>query len=332
MDMPTLSPALVDEIKAKAVRLGFHRVGIAPVGPSAHADYFRRWLAEGRHGEMAYLADRADERVDPAVYFPGVRSAVCVAVRYRTPLNDPPTGTNGRVARYALGDDYHDHLKPRLYALADWLRGRVDGCQTRWRRRHRAGDGEGAGRPRRHRLGRQEHLRHPPRDGSFLLLGEVLTTLDLPADAPVTDHCGSCTRCLDACPTGAITAAYQLDATRCISYLTIEHRGAIAADLQRQMGDWLYGCDVCQDVCPFNRREVTASAPALAPRMASGTLPLDEVLNWSADDYHRHTRRSVLRRVKLPVLQRTAAIALANAEERGRDTFTVSGRPGQAGV
>ena len=332
MDMPTLSPALVDEIKAKAVRLGFHRVGIAPVGPSAHADYFRRWLAEGRHGEMAYLADRADERVDPAVYFPGVRSAVCVAVRYRTPLNDPPTGTNGRVARYALGDDYHDHLKPRLYALADWLRGRVDGCQTRCgvdtvpvmekELAARAGIGW---------VGKNTCVIHP-RDGSFLLLGEVLTTLDLPADAPVTDHCGSCTRCLDACPTGAITAAYQLDATRCISYLTIEHRGAIAADLQRQMGDWLYGCDVCQDVCPFNRREVTAGAPALAPRMASGTLPLDEVLNWSADDYHRHTRRSVLRRVKLPVLQRTAAIALANAEERGRNTFTVSGRPGQAGV
>ena len=304
---------LVAAIKAKAIDLGFDRVGIAPAGPSRYGDYLRRWLDAGRHGEMAYLADRVAERADPAAYFPGVRSAVCVAVNYRTPLSPPPPGDRGRVARYALGDDYHDRIKPRLYDLADWLRAAVPGCQTRCgvdtvpvmekELAARAGVGW---------VGKNTCVIHP-HDGSFLLLGEVLTTLDLPVDDPAVDRCGTCTRCIDACPTAAITEPYQLDATRCISYLTIEHRGDIAADLQRQMGDWLYGCDVCQDVCPWNRRETLTDDPAFAPRHPSGTLPLDEVLTWSTDDYHRHTRRSVLRRVKLPVLQRNAAIARANA-------------------
>jgi epoxyqueuosine reductase len=305
--------ALVAAIKAKATDLGFDLVGIAPTGPSQYGDYLRRWLDAGRHGEMAYLADRYAERADPAVYFPGVRSAVCVAVRYRTTLEDPPDESHGRIARYALGDDYHDRIKPRLYDLADWLRETVRGCETRCgvdtvpvmekELAARAGVGW---------IGKNTCVIHP-RDGSFLLLGEVLTTLDLPVDDPAVDRCGTCTRCIDACPTAAITAPYQLDATRCISYLTIEHRGEIAADLQRQMGDWLFGCDVCQDVCPWNRREATTDDPAFTPRLPSGTVPLDDVLNWSTDDYHRHTRRSVLRRVKLPVLQRNAAIARANA-------------------
>ena len=317
--MPVAPPildrhALAAAIQAKAIGLGFDLVGIAPAGPSRHADYLRRWLDAGRHGEMAYLADRFAERADPAVYFPGVRTAICVAVNYRTPLAKAmDDGPHGRVARYALGDDYHDHIKPRLYELADWLR-EVAPCETRCgvdtvpvmekELAARAGIGW---------VGKNTCVIHP-RAGSFLLLGEVLTTLDLPTDDPAVDRCGSCTRCIDACPTGAITDPYQLDATRCISYLTIEHRGAIAADLQRQMGDWLYGCDVCQDVCPWNRREATHQSPAFAPRHPSGTLPLDEVMSWSTDDYHRHTRRSVLRRVKLPVLQRNAAIARANSE------------------
>ena len=301
-----------DAVKRKAISLGFDLVGIAATGPSRHADYLRRWLDAGRHGEMAYLADRFAERADPSVYFPGVRSAVCVAAVYRTPLEQAREGQQGRIARYALGVDYHDHIKPRLYDLADWLRAET-GCDTR------CGvdtvpvmEKELAARAGLGWMGKNTCVIHPLA-GSFLLLGEVLTTLDLPADDPAVDRCGSCTRCLDACPTGAITDAYQLDATRCISYLTIEHRGAIAADLQRQMGDWIYGCDVCQDVCPWNRRETTTDDPAFAPRWPSGTVPLDEVAGWSTDDYHRATRRSVLRRVKLPVLQRNAANARRNA-------------------
>ena len=320
---------LAAAVKAKATALGFDLVGIAPAGPSTHADYLCRWLAAGRHGEMAYLADRADERLDPAVYFPGVRTAVCVAVNYRTPLADPPPGVNGRVARYALGDDYHDVIKPRLYDLADWLREAVPGCRTRcgvdtvpvMEKELAARGGVGW-------MGKNTCVIHPA-VGSFLLLGEVLTTLDLPVDDPAVDRCGSCTRCLDACPTAAITAPYQLDATRCISYLTIEHAGDIAADLQRHMGDWLYGCDVCQDVCPFNRRDVTTDDPALAPRFPSGTLPVDDVLSWSEDDYRRQMKRSAIKRVKLPVFQRNAGIARDNA---GRRDASKRPPPAAAGV
>ena len=324
--MPTLTDSLAGHalavaIKAKAIDLGFDLVGLAPTGPSRHGDYFRDWLAAGRHGEMAYLADRADERLDPAAYFPGCRSAVCVAKRYRTPLESPPPGANGRVARYALGDDYHDTIKPRLYDLADWLRDAVPGCQTR------CGvdtvpvmEKELAARAGLGWMGKNTCVIHPT-DGSFLLLGEVLTTLELPTDEPAVDRCGSCTRCIDACPTGAITAPYQLDATRCISYLTIEHRGEIAPGLQRQTGDWLYGCDVCQDVCPFNRREVTTGDPAFAPRFPTGTLPLADVLAWSADDFRAAMKGSAIKRVKLPVFRRSAAAAAANAIPRdGRPT------------
>ena len=309
---PTLADhAIAVAVKAKAVDLGFDLVGIAPTGPSAHADYFRDWLAAGRHGEMAYLADRAAERADPAVYFPGCRSAICVAKRYRTPLEPTPSG-HGRVARYALGDDYHDVIKPRLYDLADWLRETVPGCQTR------CGvdtvpvmEKELAARAGLGWMGKNTCVIHPT-DGSFLLLGEVLTTLDLPTDDPAVDRCGTCTRCLDACPTGAITAPYQLDATRCISYLTIEHRGPIDAELQPLMGDWLYGCDVCQDVCPFNRRSPDATDPALAPRLASGSLPIGDVLEWTADDFSRQFKRSAVKRVKLPLFRRNAAVAHGN--------------------
>ncbi len=304
--------AVARDVRAKAIGLGFDLVGIAPAGPSRHADYLRRWLDAGRHGEMAYLADRFAERADPGVYFPGVRTAVCVAANYRTPLADPPAGANGRVARYALGDDYHDHIKPRLYALADWLRAEVPGCQTRCgvdtvpvmekELAARAGVGW---------VGKNTCVIHPAA-GSFLLLGEVLTTLDLPVDDPAVDRCGTCTRCLDACPTGAITAAYQLDATRCVSYLTIEHRGDIAGELRAGMGDWLYGCDVCQDVCPWNRKPTLTQDPAFTPRFPSGTVPLDAVMTWAEDDFRRQTKGTAIRRVKLPILQRNAAIARAN--------------------
>jgi epoxyqueuosine reductase len=146
-----------------------------------------------------------------------------------------------------------------------------------------------------------------PDIGSWILLGEVLTTLALPADQPATDRCGTCTRCIDACPTQAITQPYQLDATRCISYLTIEHSGGISLPLN----NWLYGCDICQDVCPWNRRAVATLEPRLAPRFAAGTLDLDEVDSWTIEDYRQRLRGSAMKRVKLPVLQRNARLVAA---------------------
>ena len=263
---------------------------------------------------MTYLDKRFDERVNPQTYLPGAQSIISVATNYFVPLEPPPAGVNGRIARYALGDDYHDVMKAKLHALADAIRAIAPEAQTRAavdtapvvekELAARAGIGW---------LGKNACLINP-KIGSWLLLGEVLTTLEIPPDAPATDHCGTCTRCIDACPTQAITAPYQVDASRCISYLTIEHRGEIAPELQPQMQDWLYGCDICQDVCPHNRKAPPATAAEFQPRFVSGTLPVSEVLAWEDDTYRAALRGSAMKRVKLPILKRNAAIVAANAE------------------
>jgi epoxyqueuosine reductase len=307
---------LVAEIKRRAWELGFDLVGIASADPSRHRDYLRRWLDDGQAGEMDYLARRFDERTNPTTYLPGARSVICVALNYYTPLEEVPEreGTHhGRVARYALGDDYHERMKHRLYDLADWLRDTAPGAETRCgvdtapvmekELASRAGIGW---------VGKNTCVINPAA-GSWLLLGEVLTTLDLPTDEPITDHCGTCTRCIDACPTGAITGPYQLDARQCISYLTIEHRGEIDPELQPKMGDWLYGCDVCQDVCPWNTKAPAATDPALTPRFPTGSLDVRRVLDWTSDAYRGALKGSAMKRVKLPILQRNARIVARNA-------------------
>jgi len=302
------------EVKERARSLGFDLVGIAPAERSRYRDYFRQWLDDGKAGDMQWLAARFDERTDPAVYLPGAKSVICVAMNYFVPLGvSLESSPRGRVARYALGDDYHEVIKPRLHDLADWLKTIAPEAQTRCavdtapvmekELAARAGVGW---------LGKNTCIINES-IGSWLLLGEVLTTLDLPPDNPATDRCGTCTRCLDACPTQAITAPYQLDATRCISYLTIEHRHEIAENLQLKLGDWIYGCDICQDVCPWNRRAIGTLAPALAPRFESGTIDLQELASWSAEDYQSNLSHSAMKRVKLPVLQRNGRIAARNA-------------------
>ena len=319
--MPTDRHLLAADLKAHARSLGFDLVGIAPAVPSDFADYLRDWLDAGRHGEMAWLARRFEERTDPAAYLPGCRSVVCCAANYHVPLEPVPEGDrphHGRVARYALGDDYHDHLKRKLHALADWLRARCPEAVTK-----AAVDSapvmekELAARAGVGWVGKHTGVLNA-KIGSWLLLGEVLTTLDLPPDAPATDHCGTCTRCLDACPTDALRPdrPYRMDATQCVSYLTIEHRGDVPAALVPAVGDWLYGCDVCQDVCPHNRRAPIATAPELQPRFPTGTLDVRDVLSWEPGDYRRHLKGSAMKRVKLDVLQRNARVVSTNAQKR----------------
>ncbi len=317
----SLAPAILDthqlagEIKRRATELGFDLVGIADARPSAYRDYLRNWLDDGQAGTMHYLAERFEERTDPGAYLPGARSVICVAMNYYTPLEPVPADEapyHGRVARYALGDDYHEIIKRRLYELADWIREHVPGSQTRCgvdtapvlERELAARAGIGW-------VGKNTCVIHP-RLGSWLLLGEVITTIPLPADEPVTDHCGTCTRCLDACPTGAITEPYKLDASRCISYLTIEHRGEIAEEFHAPIGEWLYGCDVCQDVCPHNHKVEETADPALRPRFPTGTLNVPEVLEWGDETYREKLRHSAMKRVKLPLLKRNAEIVANN--------------------
>lgn len=329
--------ALCADIKRQGRQLGFDLVGIAPADPSRYRDYLRRWLDDGQAGTMQYLHNRFDERTNPAVYFPGTQSIICVAMNYHTQLTLPPSagspaepllpspGTpkeggvgglssipHGKIARYALGEDYHELMKKRLHQLADWLRQQCPDAQTR-----AAVDTapvmekELAARAGLGWVGKHTCIINP-QIGSWMLLGEILTTLELPPDQPAVDRCGTCRRCIDACPTGAITAPYQLDARRCISYLTIERREEIPPEFHQQLGSWLFGCDICQEVCPWNGKAPSSVDPAVQPRFPTGTINLEQLLSWKDEDYRRNLRRSAIKRVKLPVLQRNAALVRQN--------------------
>jgi epoxyqueuosine reductase len=299
-------------VRQRARELGFDLVGIAPAGPSDRRQYLRQWLDAGNAGEMRYLYGRFDERTDPATYFPEAASVVCVGLNYFVPLEPAPTG-HGRVAQYALGADYHELIKARLHQLADWIRSIAPEAKTRCsvdtapvmekELAARAGIGW---------MGKNTCLINEE-IGSWILLGEVLTNLQLSADDPAVDRCGSCRRCIDACPTQAIREPYKLDARRCISYLTIEHRGPIDAELAANFGDRIYGCDICQDVCPWNRNPPAATDPALQPRWADGSLDPARVLNWTDEEYQRELKGSAMKRVKLPILKRNAHIVLHNS-------------------
>jgi len=302
---------LAAEIRQQARRAGFDLVGIASAEPSRYRDYFRQWLDSGQSATMQYLHRRFEQRVDPASYLPGAKSVICVAMNYCVPLAPPPQGSShGRIARYALGQDYHELFKARLYQLADWIRARVPDAQTRCavdtapvmekELAARAGVGW---------IGKNTCIINE-RIGSWLLLGEVLTTLQLPPDDPGIDRCGTCRRCIDACPTQAITAPYQLDARRCISYLTIERREPIPEEFSDKLHGWLFGCDICQEVCPWNSRAPLSSEPAFQPRFSSGTIDLRELLRWPEEEYRDRLRGSAIKRVKLPVLQRNAKLLL----------------------
>jgi len=301
--------------------LGFAAAGIAPAAPTDYADELRAWLDDGRHGEMDYLDRTRDVLVDPAGVLPGARAIICVADRYHDGTGGsgeageaslPPR--TGRIARYARGDDYHRVIRKRLHALCDALRdvhpnehfrACVDTAPL-LEREHAARAGLGA-------IGKHTLLIERG-VGSWLLLGSVLTTLPLAPSAPAEpDPCGTCTRCIDVCPTDAITP-FAVDARRCISYLTIEHRTPIDRSLHAGMGDWIFGCDVCQEVCPHNQpTERTRAAPvhdAYAPRRAG--FDLLEVLDWSEDDRRAAFVRSAMKRAKLAMMKRNAVIAAGN--------------------
>lgn len=305
---------LAGAIKDKARSLGFDLVGIAAASPSKYRDYFRHWLDDGNAGTMEYLHRRFDERTDPATYMPGAKAVVCVAVNYHVPLEPAPASqTNGRIARYALGDDYHEHIKTKLHALADSIRQVSPGAQTRCSvdtapiMEKELAARAGIGWQGKNTCIINENV------GSWLLLGEVITDIDLPHDDPAIDRCGTCRKCIDACPTQAITAEYQLDARKCISYLTIEHREAIDETLKPQIGDWLFGCDICQDVCPWNSKAPIATLAELQPRFPTGALDARDIERWSDDDYREAFRHSAIKRVKLPMLHRNARIVSENS-------------------
>lgn len=306
--------ALAADLRAEAVRIGFCRVGIAPALPPPHHDAFRHWLGAGRAGVMhEWLARHEPLRRDPANLLANARSVIVLATDYPADPPAEPKPGRGRVARYARGADYHDLLRERANALGAWLEARAPGCRTR---------GVVDSAPLAERdygllaglgwIGKNTML-IDPRAGSYFFLTALLTDLDLPADVPLeTDHCGTCTACLDACPTGAFVEPRVLDATKCISTLTIEDHGSVPAALRAGMADWVFGCDVCQEVCPWNRHAPGSTEPAFQPRDGMTTLDLVELLGLDEAGFRRRFQDSPLLRAKRRGLLRSAAIALGN--------------------
>lgn len=316
---PTPSEPILDRCRS----LAFALAGVCPATPTSYEAHIRKWLADGKHAEMSYLERNLDLRLDPAKLLPGARSLILLADQYAT-RNDSPQPTiplSGRIARYAQGDDYHTVIKKRLHTLCDQLRAEYPDHQFRacvdtapiLEREHAARAGLGW-------IGKHTLLIHP-RLGSYLFLSAIVTTLDLApprTQTTIPDHCGTCTRCIDACPTNAITP-HAVDASRCISYLTIEHRSPIDPALKPAIGDWLFGCDVCQEVCPHNSprndtTDVGARNPAYTPRTTS--LPVLDVMRWTDDNRAAATRRSALKRAKLEMFHRNAKIVADNLNAR----------------
>jgi epoxyqueuosine reductase len=308
---------VADALRHEAMRLGFARVGIAAAGVPPHHDAFQGWLTAGLAGVMEpWLTRHEPLRQTVDAILPGAKSVVMLAIDHAIgagPAKENVPAGHGRVARYACGSDYHDFLRPRLNELAAWLETRVPGSRAR---------GVVDSAPLAERdfawlaglgwFGKNTML-IDPRSGSFFLLAALVTDIDLPVDRPLeADHCGTCTACLDACPTGAFPTPRVLDATKCISAITIENHGPVPSAVRAEMGNWVFGCDICQEVCPWNRHAPGSAQPAFQARDGQGSLDLAEVLSLGEKGFRDRFRGSPILRAKRRGLLRSAAIALGN--------------------
>ncbi|MBX7157590.1 MAG: tRNA epoxyqueuosine(34) reductase QueG [Verrucomicrobiae bacterium] len=294
-------------IKEKARAMGFDACGIAKASVSFRADYVKQWLAEGKAGDMAWLAKNQERRLDPNQVLPGVKSVVVVALNYFSPSPISLAGC-GKVARYARGEDYHKIMEVRLKELAGFIQSHAGGemkyyVDTGPVLERETGMRAGLGWQGKSTMLISKDL------GTWFFLGEILTTLDLQADVGMRDHCGNCQRCIKACPTAAITAPYQLDARRCIAYLTIENRGPIPEEFRKAIGDRIFGCDDCLEVCPWNRFAKNTREEKLKPLLS---FSLQELLEFDEERFHYHFQRSPIKRIKLRGLQRNVCVALGN--------------------
>lgn len=318
MHDPADPAALARAIKAWGAELGFQQVGIAAIDLDADAAHLRDWLARGQHGEMDYMARHELLRARPDALVPGTLRVVSVRMDYGTG-NDAGAwatledGERAYVARYALGRDYHKLMRNRLQKLAERIaaqagpfgyRAFVDSAPVLERALARdAGLGW---------IGKHSCLINRSA-GSWFFLGELYTDLPLPVDAPASAHCGTCTRCITVCPTGAIVAPYRVDARRCISYLTIELRGSIPEDLRPLVGNRIFGCDDCQLACPWNKFAVRTAQPDFAPRHGLDSASLADLFAWTEPEFLARTEGSAIRRTGYTGWLRNIAVALGNA-------------------
>jgi epoxyqueuosine reductase len=322
--------AMARRVRAQALELGFHAVGIARADLALDQDISRydAFVASGMHGEMSWLADHrnARARLDGEGILRGAKSVVCLARRYlrsrEREATDPELARS--IARYARGRDYHKFLRKRVRRLAAFLRS-LGSPESPVHARPLCDDAPILERAWAARAGLgfvgKNGMLIVPGVGSMVLLGEVVTTLELPPEAPMAERCGNCTRCLDACPTGAFTAPFVLDARRCISYLTIEHRSAIPEELRGQLGSRLFGCDDCQTVCPFNASASARSARAerddpFAPLERWSRVSLEALVAMDEAQWRELSEGSPLRRAGQQGLARNAAIVLGNGGDR----------------
>lgn len=296
------------ELASLARAHGFSHVGFAGVGPTPHGDALTAWLDAGHDGTMAWMRERVDVRLDPRVRMPEARTAMVLGVDHPHALPPDPGGLTGRVARYAWGRDYHNLVGKRLRKLTKRLRddgvacwGSVDTGPV-LERAWAAAAGVG--------FGGKNGVQIRPASSSWMVLAVVFVDVDVAPDTPLRDHCGRCTRCLDACPTDAFVGPRALDARRCIAYWTIEARGLPPVDLRRGFGRWVFGCDVCQEVCPHNAAPPPVDDDPFAPRHA--WLDLPDLLATSDEALMERFLGTPLRRPKAHGLKRNALLVLAN--------------------
>jgi epoxyqueuosine reductase len=309
---------LADRARALALVEGFDLAGVASAGAPPELAALAHWAGRGYAGEMGYLSDQVARRSDLRVAFPWARSVLSVGLQYDTPhpYSTQVPQDRGWIARYAWGDDYHAVMKARLDAVVARLEAEVGLFRSKTyvdtgpvvERAYAAAAGLGA-------WGKNTCLLHPEH-GSWFFLGEAVTDLEMEADAPRPDMCGSCTACLEACPTGALPAPYRLDSNRCISYWTIEHRGPLPPAARRWVGEWVFGCDVCQEVCPLNAAPAAGAHPELRLPPRRGELDLAGLLAMSRDEYVDRFRGSPMKRAGYPGLRRNAAVAMGNRRQR----------------
>lgn len=310
--------AMADQIKAWGRELGFQQVGIAPASTGGAEADLEAWLAAGYHGDMDWMAKHGQRRTRPGDLIPGTKRVIVARMDYLPREGRPPSALleqpdKAYIARYSLGRDYHKLLRRRLQQLAD----RVTGGYGTFGYRVFVDSGPVMEKPLAALAGlgwQGKHTNLLNRDaGSWFLLGTIYTDLPLPTDAPVTNHCGSCTACLDVCPTQAIVAPYQLDARRCISYLTIEQRDAIPVEFREAIGNRIFGCDDCQLFCPWNKFARHTTEADFLPRHDLDTSDLVDLFIWDEETWRERTRGSALRRPGFIGWLRNLAVALGNA-------------------
>ena len=316
------------QLKQKALEIGFHKVGIVKAEPlEKEGNHLKEWLEKGFNAEMRWMEREPEKRSNPKILFPEAKSMVVLAMNYYTPHEHKNDDSKGKISRYAWGDDYHDVIKEKLWELLGWVQEKVPETKGKvcvdtapimdkaWA--IRAGLGW---------LGKHSNV-ITKEFGSWVFIGEILLSLDLEYETEmVEDHCGTCTACLDACPTNAIIKPFVVDSNACLSYATIELRAPeFPQKISENLDGWLYGCDVCQDVCPWNRFQKPTDEIKFEPRKNNVSADLNEICSLSQEQYAKKFRRSAIKRAKLNGLKRNAK-ALLNQKAKSNQTSTLEKR------